>query len=704
MADQPIAKIKGRGTASKIDGRYLDWRREDVDDGWGDTEPPAPIRTTVTVEHPRTIISRNDSPDIPFEASINPYRGCEHGCVYCLSGETLILMEDASTRALADIQVGDLVYGTQRNGWYRRYVKSVVKAHWSVVKPAYRITLADGTSLVAGPDHRFLTERGWKFVIGAEQGHARRPHLTTNNKLMGTGAFAHAVTKDPNYRLGYLCGMIRADVHLGSYHYQRAGRANGDQHRFRLALIDREALERTRMYLGECDIATKEFVFQKAAGDRKAMQAIRTSARAQVERIGKLISWPSNESPEWHAGFLAGIFDAEGSFSQCNLRILNTDMEIIDWVCRGLQALGFRYCVEHRSFETRKSMNAVRLLGGLPEQLRFLHTMDPAITRKRNIEGQAVKTNARLEVIGIESLGKALRLYDMTTETGDFIANGVVSHNCYARPTHAYLDLSPGIDFESKLFAKPDAAKLLRQELAKPGYRCTPIALGTNTDPYQPIEREWRITRGIIEVLHETDHPLTIVTKSWLVERDIDLLAPMAEKGLVQVALSITSLRNDLARKMEPRASSPKRRVETLRRLSDAGIPAGVMFAPVIPFINDAEMEAVLEHASAAGARWAGYVIVRLPLEIKELFSGWLKEHEPLKAGRVLNAIRDLRGGRLNDPEFHQRMKGSGQFADLIRQRFRHACDRLGLNGEEKTLRTELFRPPSGSDPQLEMF
>ena len=357
MSGQSPEKIRGRGTTSTVDGRYLDWQREAVDDGWGDTEPPPPIRTSVTVEHPRTIISRNQSPDIPFGASINPYRGCEHGCSYC-----------------------------------------------------------------------------------------------------------------------------------------------------------------------------------------------------------------------------------------------------------------------------------------------------------------------------------------------------------YARPTHAYLDLSPGIDFESKLFAKPDAAVLLRRELGAKNYRCTPIAMGTNTDPYQPIEREWKITRQIIEVLHETRHPLTIVTKSHLVERDIDLLAPMAEQGLVQVALSITSLRNELARKMEPRASAPLRRVETLRRLSEAGIPAAVMFAPVIPFINDAEMEAVLEQAAAAGARGTGYVIVRLPHEIKDLFSDWLEANEPLKAERVLNTIRALRGGRLNDPQFGSRMKGKGQFADLIRQRFEHACARLGLNREEKELRTDLFRPPRGTDPQLDLL
>jgi DNA repair photolyase len=275
---------------------------------------------------------------------------------------------------------------------------------------------------------------------------------------------------------------------------------------------------------------------------------------------------------------------------------------------------------------------------------------------------------------------------------------------CYARPTHAYMDLSPGIDFESKLFAKPSAPELLRKELAKRGYRCTPMALGTNTDPYQPVEREYRITRGIIEVLAEHDHPLTIVTKSWLVERDIDLLAPMAKKDLVQVFLSVTTLESDLSRRLEPRTSAPLRRIEAIRKLSDAGIPTGVMFAPVIPFLNDQELEAVLERAAAAGAQSAGYVIVRLPLEIKDLFHEWLKTHEPLKAERVMNAIRDLRGGRENDPQFFGRMRGQGPFAALIRRRFENTCRRLGLNRRRLILRTDLFRPPREEGPQLGLF
>jgi hypothetical protein len=234
-----------RGARSFMQGRFETAVREPFDDGWtAEEKDERQLETTVTEERARSIISRNDSPDIPFDQSINPYRGCEHGCIYCLSGDTLILMSDGSTRPLAELRVGDEIYGTRRDGWYRRYVKTRVLAHWSVIKPAYRITLDDGTCLVAGADHRFLTERGWKFVTGTESGRARRPHLTTGNKFMGTGGFARPVEKKQDYRLGYLCGVVRGDGLLASYRYQRAGRGHGDQHHFRLALCDVEALLR----------------------------------------------------------------------------------------------------------------------------------------------------------------------------------------------------------------------------------------------------------------------------------------------------------------------------------------------------------------------------------------------------------------------------------------------------------------------------
>lgn len=275
---------------------------------------------------------------------------------------------------------------------------------------------------------------------------------------------------------------------------------------------------------------------------------------------------------------------------------------------------------------------------------------------------------------------------------------------CYARPAHAYVDLSPGLDFESRLFSKPDAARVLRGELARPGYRCEVISLGANTDAYQPIERKLRITRGILEVLAECRHPVTIVSKSALIERDIDLLAPMAAEGLAQVFISITTLDRELARRMEPRAAAPQRRVETIRRLAAAGIPVGVMFAPIIPALNDHELERVLETAAQAGCTQAGYVVLRLPREVNPIFKQWLAQHYPLKYERVMNRIRDIRGGHESDAGFGSRMKGEGVFATLIAQRYARACRELALNRARHAPNTSAFRPPRENDAQLDMF
>ena len=274
---------------------------------------------------------------------------------------------------------------------------------------------------------------------------------------------------------------------------------------------------------------------------------------------------------------------------------------------------------------------------------------------------------------------------------------------CYARPSHAYLELSPGLDFETKLFAKTNAAELLREELSKNGYKPSPIALGANTDCYQPIERKHRITRSILEVLAECEHPVTIVTKSALVERDLDLLGPMAQKNLVKVFVSIGTLDRELARKLEPRAASPQRRLDVLRKLSENHVPCGVMVAALIPALNDKTMEHVLEAAAAAGASEAAYVIMRLPNELKTLFKEWLAEHYPQRAEHVMSIVRQMRGGRENDPNFGTRMSGTGNYAELMEKRFDIACRRFGLNArdgagrERPALDCSRFRPPCRS-------
>lgn len=275
---------------------------------------------------------------------------------------------------------------------------------------------------------------------------------------------------------------------------------------------------------------------------------------------------------------------------------------------------------------------------------------------------------------------------------------------CFARPTHAYLGLSPGLDFESKLFVKPDAPSLLEKELAAPGYEPRMIAIGTNTDPYQPIERDRKIMRGILEVLERAGHPVGIVTKSALVTRDIDILARMAKRNLAKVAISVTSLDPKLARTMEPRAATPPKRLEALKQLSDAGIPTTVMVAPVIPALNDSEIERILDAAAHAGVKEASYVLLRLPLEVRDLFREWLMANYPDRYRHVFTLIRDMRGGRDYDAKWGERMKGTGPMAWTIGRRFEIACDRLGLNKRRSKLTVDHFARPKRSGDQLSLF
>jgi DNA repair photolyase len=509
---------KGRGALSQPPGRFDKFTHVEEKDGWYEEDEPGPkLKTTAQPEAARTIISRNQSPDIHFGQSINPYRGCEHGCVYCLRGDTKILMADGTTRPIADLKVGDAIFGSERVGWQRRYVKTRVLAHWSVTKPAFRIALQDGTELAAGPDHRFLTERGWKFVTSAE-GRGQRPSLALADRLMGFGA-----------------------------------------------------------------------------------------------------------SP--------------------------------------------------------------------PEG---------------DINGQVVATSTQLAITGIDALGENEQLFDITTGTEDFIANGVVSHNCYARPSHAYIGLSPGIDFETKLFYKPDAARLLERELDAKNYQCAPIMLGANTDPYQPLEREHKITRSLLEVLLARKHPVAITTKSALVARDADLLAELARDQLVRVMFSIPTLNPDTKRILEPRASSAAAKLKAMRVLADAGVPVGVLVAPIIPVITEHEIEAVLEASREAGASVAGYTMLRLPYEVKDLFREWLEQHFPERAAHVMSQVRAMRGGRDNDPDFGTRMHATGAVAALIRQRFALAKRRLGFTADRRLdMATHLFQPRgrkvSGTNPQLSL-
>ena len=398
-----------------------------------------------------------------------------------MSGDTPILMGDGRTKAIADVRVGDEVYGTVKVGRYRRFVKTSVLNHWRRFKRAYRILLADGSNLVASADHRFLTQRGWKHVMPPVEPGRQRPHLTPNNDLLGTGGFSEAPNETLDYMTGYVCGIVRGDGLLGSYTYHRRQRRRrvptsfpARPRRFRGACSSKEIPQRRLLS------APDEFLFQAAVAGRKELRAIRSNARANVERIQDLVSWPSDPNDDWYKGYLAGIFDAEGSYSGAILRICNTDNAIIARITEGLERFGFDFAVEFRP--RNKPIHVVRVRRGLAEHLRFFHTADPAITRKRSIAGQAIKNDARLRVVSVEPLGVALPLYDITTGTGDFIANGVVSHNCYARPTHQYLDWGAGTDFERKIVVKTNAPELLRKELSRKSWKGDTIIFSGVTD------------------------------------------------------------------------------------------------------------------------------------------------------------------------------------------------------------------------------
>ncbi|MGB7159995.1 MAG: LAGLIDADG family homing endonuclease, partial [Tepidisphaeraceae bacterium] len=510
--------------------------------------------------HARSALNRVPAASrMPFRWTINPYRGCTHACVYCLDGETPILMADGRTRRLADLKVGDEIYGTERDGAYRRYKPTTVLAHWSSIKPAYRVTLEDGTELVASADHRFLTRRGWKHVIGKGGGSDQRPHLTTNDVLLGTGRFASAPIADADYERGYVCGMVRGDGTLGTYDYPRIGRSHGRVYRFRLALKDKEALSRAQEYLGNAGIATDEFVFQAAAGARAEVIAVRTQRQAGVEGIEAFIRWPLDASESWCKGFLAGIFDAEGSCSRGVHRISNGDEEILRWIAICMNRLGFEHVVEPAR---PNGVRNVRLGGGLAGRLRFFHLTDPAILRKRAMDGHALKAAGSRRVVSVEPLGLAMRLYDITTGTGDFIANGVVSHNCFARPTHRYLDFDAGRDFEREIVVKVNAPEVVRIELARASWRGEHVALGTNTDPYQWVEGRYKLMPGIWEALRDARNPCSVLTKSPLLLRDLPLMRELAAVTDFSASLSIPTLDEKAWRATEPHTPHPRARLE----------------------------------------------------------------------------------------------------------------------------------------------
>ena len=512
---------------------------------------------------------------MPFRWTINPYRGCSHACRYCLAGDTPILMADGRTRPLAELKVGDEIYGTERRGNRRRYVATRVLAHWSTVKPAYRLTLRDGTQLIASADHRFLTDRGWRQV--AENEEHRRTVLVGGDKLVGTGGFASGPKGLLDYRCGYLSGIA-------------SGAAEP---------TDPQALARAREYL---------------TGD---------------EPISLPIERPLVPSEEWHKGYLAAVFDVDGEFGRGHLRVARAGRASISLISDALLRLDFRFVLDDLGL--RSGVQRIRLSGGLPEYLRFLHTVDPARAGEGELSGIALRAAARLGVETVEALGMELPLFDITTGTGDFVANGVVSHNCFARNSHTYLDLDAGHDFDSQVIVKVNAVEVLTNQLRSPRWTHEHVAMCTNTDPYQRAEGRYALMPGIIRALADSGTPFNILTKGTVLSRDLPLLAEVSKQVPVGLGVSIALADRELQRSLEPGTASPQARLELVRKITDAGLPCGVFVAPVLPGLTDSidQLDTLLAEIAASGASGVTVLPLHLRPGAREWFAGWLAREHP---------------------------------------------------------------------------
>ncbi|MEV4513496.1 intein-containing Rv2578c family radical SAM protein [Dactylosporangium sp. NPDC049525] len=566
---------------------------------------------------------------VPFEWTINPYRGCSHACVYCLAGDTAILMADGTTRPLADLRTGDAIIGTVRDGRLRKYVATTVLAHWSTVKPAHRVTLHDGTTLVASGDHRFLSDRGWKHVTGARHGRARRPHLTTANRLAGFGTLPERPEESSGYRRGYLCGFVHGDGHVGP--------------------VAPAALRRARDYATACG-----GLHAMAADDREY-------AGASVRDASAVLDWPAVPTRAWRQGFVAGLFDAAGQLipGDAGLPAFDVvDKVVVDWLVECLSVLGFATVTDGA---------LTRVLGGVRERLRFGLMFAP-VTPTGTVAGELVRGDDRLRVTAIEPLGVDVPMFDITTGTGDFIAGGVVSHNCFARNSHTYLDLDAGHDFDSQIVVKVNAAEVLRRELAAPSWPGRHLAMGTNVDCYQRAEGRYRLMPGILAALRDHANPFSILTKGTLIARDLDLLSQAAAVTSVSVSMSIGFVDEPLWRSVEPGTPSPRRRLDVVRRFADAGFAVGVLMAPILPGLTDTpeSIDATVAALAAAGAASVVPLALHLRPGAREWYQAWLAREHPHLAPRY----RQLYGDGAYAGQAYQRE---------VAARVRLACRRHGL-------------------------
>ena len=598
------------------------------------------------------------SSQMPFRWTVNPYRGCAHACVYCLAGPTRVLLADGSVRPIAELGVGDVVLGTEQVDGVRRYVPTRVLAHWSTTKPAYAVRLAGGAELVTSGDHRFLTADGWRHVSGGWCRAGRRPHLRQGSPLLGPGPFGQDRPRSDSaeYRQGYLCGVVR-----------------GDGPEFPSERLALEALGRVHHLLAEAQsapiVVRAEPVRIALVGSRGGRLATTAppAARGSMAPVGGIVSdamrWPENAGAEWCAGFLAGVVDVCGVVEAGALRVAHTDEAVVGRIAGALHRLGFAFAVSAHADGAR----VVRLVGGVGALRALLARTGPAVTRR--LAGAPVGGAPELDVVSVRALGRELPMYDITTGTGDFVAEGVVSHNCFARNTHTYLDMDSGADFDRQIVVKVNVARVLQRELRSPRWSGEPVAMGTNTDPYQRAEGRYRLMPGIIDAFARSGTPFSVLTKGTVLTRDLPRLTAAAADVPVSLGVSVALLDRAVHATLEPGTPTPPARLELVRRITDAGLPCGVMVAPVLPLLTDSTeaLDALLAQVAAAGATSASVLALHLRPGTREWFLAWLeREHPEL----VEPYARLYRRGAYATPDYRRAL--AARVAPLLR---RHGLD-----------------------------
>jgi DNA repair photolyase len=679
----PEPPRSSRGTSSNPPNRYEQLHLEP------DT-PAGEVATTYYRDASRSVLAENDSPDVGFRFSLNPYRGCEHGCVYCLGPDTPVLHADMRWQPIGKIQVGDVIVGFDEHpapGRTRKLRMAVVEAvRWSRKRSLRLIT--DGSDVVTTAEHLWLQATASRWT--------RTDRLSCGRYLRRLPVVADEPVDD-DYRVGYLAGLSLGD---GTFRYQpgwRSNRLGFPAAYWRIALVDGEPLDRVVEYLGCFAVEAETRPFQEGPSSRKPMRKVEIRSLSKLAVVHGIIT-ADRDTRSYRRGFLAGFFDAEGH-SGDSLRISQKDLTVLGRVRAYAASLGFAFVLEPRPGRA----STLRLVGRLADRMRFFAVCRPAIARKVHALFGLEMNCARERIRAVETGGRR-EVVDIQTSTRTFFAAGLATHNCYARPSHEYLGFSAGVDFESRIMVKEDAPALLRKALAQPRWEPQVVALSGNTDCYQPVERQLGITRRCLEVFVEFRNPVGVVTKSALVARDADLLGELASHQAAHVCCSVTTLDPDLARRMEPRAAQPGKRLDAIAALSAAGIPVAVLVGPVIPGLNDAEIPRILAAAKTAGARSAAWVLLRLPRPIDTLFGRWLEENFPDRKDRVLHRIQDTRGGRISDSEFGRRKRGQGEYAAQIAALFAAAARKHGLDAPLPPLSAAAFRRPVEPGDQLRLW